>query len=138
MKTKIVIFLLLCTALFQIGCDDCTPVNIDGFSKNQLTYWVQIGAFSEAKPEGDAFFDPAINAINNITFIEDIVDNGTLYRYSVGIFGDINEADDMRDVLLDSYSDAFVAIYGETNPDEYTRVSLNREQVVEVLANGCD
>lgn len=96
------------TAILPPDANDNKPPLIAGYTKDQIYFKVQIGAFVTPLSETDAFF---ANIAGEETRI-DVSPQG-LYRYSIGKYTTYEQADFIKAELKKrGYADSFVAAYG--------------------------
>lgn len=96
------------TAILPPEIPDNKPLLIAGYTKDQIYFKVQIGAFVTPLSETDAFF---ANVAGEETRI-DVSPQG-LYRYSIGKYTTYEQADFIKAELKKrGYTDSFVAAYG--------------------------
>ncbi len=122
MLTRILAVCLLFAICFaHIGCsedDECVPQTVSGFEKTDISYRVQIGAFSQEK---DVTTDDFFTALpgNTEVEVEEIADAApgeVKYRYYAGgEFADYTSATDYRDTIEENYDGSFVVAFGNDN-----------------------
>ena len=103
--------------LVQMSCDtaeDCVAQTVGGFAVEDITYRVQVGAFSEPKdPNTDPFFEnlPAGTTVESEEVTNDAGDLITRY-YAGGEQLTYQAALDYLDTIDEAYTDAFLVAFG--------------------------
>ena len=102
-----------------------TVATLNGYTRSQIYFKLQIGSYTTPLSEKDAFF-------NNVAGEEvkiDISPTG-LYRYSVGKFNDYEQATYAESDLKErGYKDTFIVAYG--NDDR--RIELHMSEIWDFL-----
>ena len=123
MLTRILTACLLFAICFaHIGCseddDTCIPQTVSGFEKTDISYRVQIGAFSVAKDVAvDEYFDslPA-NTEVEVEEITTAAAGEVRFRYYAGgSFAEHADATTYLDSITGGYADAFTVAFGTNN-----------------------
>lgn len=98
------------------------PTLIEGYTRDQIRFRIQLGAFEKPKAEDDPFFTP----ISGEEVRVERASNG-YYRYSVGWFDDLAKAEVLKKQLQDKgYKTAFIVAFGEDDK----RINMDMKEVM--------
>ena len=118
--TKFLLVLFVTSlCLVQISCDsaeDCVTQEVSGFAASDISYRIQIGAFSEEKNvQTDPFFDALAAGTNVESESVTNADGDIITRYYAG--GELatyQAALDYLDTIDEDYTDAFMVAFGSS------------------------
>lgn len=102
------------------------PLMIEGYTKDQIRFRVQLGAFEKPKTEDDPFFTPVAGQEVRV----ERAPNG-FYRYSIGWFSDLEKAEKLKkDVQSKGYSSAFIIAFGHDDK----RINMDMKEVLRLYS----
>ncbi len=104
------------------------PVLIGGYTKAQIYFKVQIGAFKKQLAENDAFWKGVLEEE-----IQEEISSTGLYRYTLGYFKTYEAAEEYeKKMKAKGYHEAFVAAYGNDN----RRIDLPMTEILRLYRHG--
>jgi len=104
------------------------PVLIGGYTKAQIYFKIQIGAFKKQLQENDPFWKGVIDEE-----IQEEISSEGLYRYTLGYFKTYEAAEAYEKKMKGKgYHSAFVAAYGNDN----RRIDLPMTEILRLYRHG--
>ena len=104
------------------------PVLIGGYTKAQIYFKIQIGAFKKQLQENDPFWKGVIDEE-----IQEEISGEGLYRYTLGFFKTYEAAEIYEKKMKEKgYHSAFVTAYGNDN----RRIDLSMTEILRLYRHG--